>query len=157
AAILEILKPIWQSKPEQASRVRARIESVLDAARVKGLRSGDNPARWKGNLDKLLPSPKKLSKGHHKALPYAEVPAFVAKLRSGGGIASQALEFLILTAARTSEVLGATWAEVDFAKRVWIVPPGRMKAKREHRVPLSARAIEILETLSNAKPDGYIF
>ena len=157
AAILEILKPLWQSKPEQASRVRARIENVLDAARVQRLRSGDNPARWKGNLDKLLPSAKKLSKGHHAAMPYRDVPSFVSRLREGEAISALALEFLILTAARTSEVLGAQLSEIDSAKKVWTVPAARMKAKREHRVPLSPRAVEIIERIAEIRSGDFIF
>jgi integrase len=157
AAILEILKPVWQSKPEQASRVRARIENVLDAARVQGLRTGDNPARWKGNLDKLLPSAKKLSKGHHAAMSYGVLPAFVARLREHETVSALALEFLILTAARTGEVLHARWEEFDIEAKLWAVPAVRMKAKREHRVPLSPRAIEIIERMTTIRSGDFIF
>jgi integrase len=157
AAILEILKPVWQSKPEQASRVRARIENVLDAARVQGLRSGDNPARWKGNLDKLLPSAKKLSKGHHAAMPYRAVPAFVTRLREGEAVSALALEFLILTAARTGEVLHAQWPKIDLASSVWTVPASRMKAKREHRVPLSPRATAIVKRMAEVRAGPFVF
>lgn len=161
-AVLDALKPIWTKKPETASRVRGRIERVLDAAKAKGFRSGENPARWRGHLDHLLPKRQKLTRGHHAALPYAEVPAFVANLRAREGVAAMALEFAILTAARSGEVRGATWAEIDFEAKVWTVPAKRMKAAREHRVPLSARALEILETMrAFADPKrpggGYLF
>jgi integrase len=130
--ILAVLKPIWLSKSETASRLRGRIEHVLDAARATGHRAGENPARWRGHLDKLLPKRAKLTKGHHAALPYSEIPAFMAKLRAGGGrgggIGNLAFEFLILTAARTGEVLGAKWPEIDLEANVWTVPAIRMKA-----------------------------
>jgi integrase len=157
AGVLECLQAIWQAKPETASRVRGRIEGVLDSARVKGLRGGDNPARWKGNLDKLLPPPKKLSRGHHAAMAYAGVPAFLTRLRKRQSIAALALEFLILTAARSSEVLKATWPEVDLAAKIWVVPRERMKAGREHRVPLVGPALAILERLAEAKTGEFIF
>jgi Arm DNA-binding domain/Phage integrase family len=139
-AILSVLKPIWQPKPETAQRVRGRIEAVLDAARARGhiLRNEANPARWRGHLDTLLPRARKLTRGHHTAMPYAEVPAFVAMLRARPATAALAFDFLILTAARTGEVLGARWCEIDFKEKVWIFPASRMKAGREHRVPLSA-------------------
>jgi integrase len=157
AAILEILKPIWETKPEQASRVRARIESILDAAQVQALRNADNPARWKGNLNKLLPPAKKLSKGHYEAMPYAEIPGFMTRLREGDSITARALEFLILTASRTSEVLGAQLTEIDFTRQTWTVPASRMKAKREHRVPLAARAVEILKRLAEVRTGDFVF
>jgi integrase len=157
AGVLECLQPIWQAKPETASRLRGRIEAVLDSARVKGLRSGDNPARWKGNLDHILPRAKKLSRGHHAAMHYAEVPAFIARLRRRESIAALALEFLILTAARSGEVLGARWGEIDLAARVWAVPRERMKAEREHRVPLSEPALAIQKRLAAAKTGEFIF
>lgn len=144
AAVLEVLQPIWLEKPETASRLRGRIERVLDAARAKGHRSGENPARWRGHLDHLLPQRQKLTRGHHAAMPYAEVSAFVASLRARDAVAAHALEFLILTAARSGEVLGATWAEIDLKAKVWTVPAARMKAGREHRVPLGVRALEVL-------------
>jgi integrase len=146
-AVLEALKPIWQTKPETASRLRGRLEAVLDAAKAMGLRSGENPARWRGHLNHLLPKRQKLTRGHHAALPYAEAPQFVARLRKSEAVAARALEFLILTAARSGEVLGATWAEIDLDAQVWTVPAGRMKAGREHRVPLSPRAVELLKTM----------
>ena len=147
AAVLEVLKPIWQAKPETASRVRGRIERVLDAARAQGHRSGENPARWRGHLDHLLPNRQKLSRGHHAALPYEQLPAFVSELRSREAVAASALEFVILTAARSGEALGATWAEIDMKAKVWTVPAARMKAGREHRVPLSARALTVLNAM----------
>lgn len=142
--VLAVLEPIWQSKAETASRVRGRIEAIIDAAKVRGHFSGENPARWRGHLDKILPARQRLSRGHHTALPYAQVPVFLEKLRAREAVAAMALEFTILTAARTSEVLGATWTEVDFEKRTWTIPAQRMKAGREHRVPLSSRAVEVL-------------
>lgn len=148
--VLAVLRPIWTTKPETAARVRSRIERVLDAARAQGWRTGENPARWRGHLDHLLAARQRLSRGHHAALPYADVPAFVADLRGRQAVAASALEFVILTAARTGEALGATWAEVDFAAKVWTVPAARMKSGREHRVPLSDRAVAILRTLEKA-------
>jgi integrase len=144
ADVLAVLQPIWNVKAETASRVRGRIERVLDAAKAKGLRSGDNPARWRGHLDQLLPKRERLTRGHHAALSYAAVPAFMARLRKREALAAQALEFCILTAARSGEVLGAVPDEFDIVTKVWTVPPERMKAGREHRVPLSDRALEIV-------------
>lgn len=151
AQVLQILKPIWKEKPETASRVRGRIETILDAAKAREYREGENPARWRGHIAQILPARSRLTRGHHKAMPYDAVPAFVGELRSRNAMAALALEFAILTAARTSEVLGATWDEVDFDKAVWTIAARRMKAGREHRVPLSPRAIEILE---QTKPLG---
>jgi integrase len=142
--VLTVLKPIWNVKAETASRVRGRIERVLDAAKAKGIRSGENPARWRGHLDHLLPKRERLSRGHHAAMPYGDVPAFMARLRKREAMAARALEFCILTAARSGEVLGARRDEFDVAAGVWTVPPERMKAGREHRVPLSDRALEIV-------------
>src|SRR5215207_4880670 len=132
--VLGVLAPIWQTKSETASRLRGRIERVLDAARARGLRTGENPARWRGHLDKLLSKRRKLTRGHHAAVPYSDVPAFMADLRKREAVAALALEFLILTASRSGEVLGAGSEEVDAAGKVWIVPPERMKGGREHRV-----------------------
>ena len=146
AHVLKILEPIWKEKPETASRVRGRIETVLDAAKARGYREGENPARWRGHVAQILPARTRLSRGHHKALSYGDVPAFLASLRDREAMAALALEFAILTAARTGEVLGAAWGEVDLAKAVWTIPAARMKAGKEHRVPLSPRAVEILET-----------
>ena len=155
ADLLAVLQPIWQSKPETASRLRGRIEAVLDAARVRGLIPANeaNPARWRGHLELLLSKPAKLARGHHAALAYADVPVFVARLREREALAALALELVILTATRTSEVLGAEWSEVDFAAKLWTLPAARMKATREHRVPLSDRALAIFEKLAQAKTD----
>jgi integrase len=159
AAVLAVLKPIWSIKPETASRTRGRIESVLAAAKVAGHRTGDNPAAWKGHLDHLLPSRHKFRRGHHAAMPYPDVPAFVARLRERESLAALALEFAILTAARTGEVLGATWAEIDVTDAVWTVPAQRMKAGREHRVPLTEPALAILRKLEAFGTDelGHLF
>jgi integrase len=158
ADVLGVLAPIWQTKNETASRLRGRIERVLDAAKAKGLRSGENPARWRGHLDKLLSKRRKLTRGHHAALPYPDVPAFVADLRTRSAVAALALEFCILNASRSGEVLGAKKAEVNRKAKIWTVPAKRMKGGREHRVPLSARALEILDGLEplNAGSD-YLF
>lgn len=150
--------PLWTAKPETASRLRGRIESVLDWATTLGLRAGDNPARWRGHLENLLPPPSKIrTVRHHPSLPYAELPAFMAKLRALDGIGARALEFTVVTAARTGEVIGAEWAEFDLEAKIWTVPAERMKMKREHRVPLSPRAIELLEALKGASASGYVF
>jgi len=145
--VLAILKPIWQTKNETASRLRGRIEVVLDAAKAEGLRNGQNPAAWKGNLKHSLPKRQKLQRGHHAAMPYQKVPAFVQSLRQRNATAARALEFLILTAARSGEVFGADWTEVDLERAIWTVPPARMKAGREHRVPLPTRAVSILKEM----------
>lgn len=156
--VLAILEPIWRDKPETASRLRGRLETVLDWAAVRGLRQGDNPARWRGHLDKLLPARAKVKRvEHHAALPYAEIGAFMAKLRTREGIGLLALEFTILTAARTSEVLNATWGEIDRDAAAWTVPGARMKAGREHRVPLSPRALAILTELGGGGDMEFVF
>jgi integrase len=144
AHVLQILEPIWKEKAETASRVRGRIETILDAAKARGYREGENPARWRGHIAQILPARSRLTRGHHKALPYEAIPEFVGKLRAREAVAALALEFTILTAARTGEVIGAKWDEVDMDKAIWTIPPARMKAGKEHRVPLSARAVEIL-------------
>ncbi len=158
-AVLSVLQPLWKSRPETASRLRGRIESVLDAARAKGhiARNEANPARWRGHLDKLLPKRQKLSRGHHAAMAVDDVPQFVGRLREREATAAMALEFCILTATRSSEVLGARWSEIDLATKVWTIPGARMKAAREHRVPLSGRAQAILETLAEAKSSDFVF
>ncbi|MBC8790410.1 MAG: integrase [Tagaea sp. CACIAM 22H2] len=144
--VLELLNAIWVSKPETARRVRGRIETILDAARVEGKRTGENPARWRGHLQVLLPDPRKVRAVlHHASLGYAALPEFMAKLKAQPGEAARALRFAILTAARTGEIIGATWSEIDLEKREWRVPASRMKAKREHRVPLSPEAVAILK------------
>ena len=157
ADVLAVLQPIWTTKPETASRVRGRIERVLDAAKAKGLRSGDNPAAWKGNLDHLLGKRARLTRGHHAALPYPAVPAFVAELRTRSAIAARGLEFLILTAGRTGEVIGARWPEIDRAARIWTVPGARMKGGRDHRVPLIDRALAILDEVEQVKRGEFVF
>jgi integrase len=156
--VMKVLEPIWKEKPETASRVRGRIESVLDWAKARGYREGENPARWKGHLENLLPARSKVARvEHYSALPYTEIADFVARLREQDGIAARALEFLILTAARTGEIIGATWAEVDFEQRLWMVPGSRMKAGREHRVPLSGPALAILKPLAETKASEFVF
>jgi integrase len=158
-AVLSVLKPLWKRTPETASRLRGRIEAVLDAARARGHIAPNeaNPARWRGHLDKLLPKRAKLTRGHHAAMPYADVPAFVAALRERPASAAAALEFIILTATRTGETLGARWAEIDFGAKVWVIPPERTKAAREHRVPLSERAVAILREMEAARASDYVF
>ena len=145
--LLQILRPIWLEKHETASRVRGRIEIILDTAKVMGLRSGENPARWRGNLALLLPKARKGPKRHHPAMPYCEVPALMERLRSQEGLAAKALQLLIHTATRTSEVLDATWNEFDLEAKVWTIPASRMKAGREHRVPLTKPVIALLDQL----------
>jgi integrase len=150
-----VLEPIWSKKPETASRVRGRIEAILDWATVRGYRQGENPARWKGHLDHLLPARSRVKRvEHHPALPYAEVAAFLVGLRRQPGTAARALDFLVLTAARTSEVIGATWDEVDLDAKIWTIPPERMKGGREHRVPLPERAIEIVAEQKRLSEEG---
>ncbi|MCZ8106771.1 MAG: tyrosine-type recombinase/integrase [Burkholderiales bacterium] len=157
--VVAVLKPIWAEKPETASRLRGRIEAVLAAATARGHRTGANPAQWRNHLNRLLPKPKKLKKGHHRAMPFGDVPTFLKRLRVVGGSSAMALEFLILTAARTGEVLGAHWDEIDLEGRLWTIPATRMKAGRAHRVPLSDRAIDILATMAEvrAKDHPFIF
>jgi integrase len=146
--VMRVLEPIWRTKNETASRVRMRVERILSWATTHGYRNGDNPARWQGHLDNLLPPQTRVAPvQHHKALPFAEIPEFIVRVRERDGLAGEALIFLILTAARTSEVLGAKWTEFDLDAGIWTIPASRMKAAREHRVPLSDRAVEILESL----------
>jgi integrase len=143
-----IIEPLWTEKPETASRVRGRIETILDYAKVKGWRDGENPARWRGHLDHILPKRSKVKRvEHHAALPWKQIGDLVAKLRTQNGRAARAVEFAILTAARSSEVRGARWGEIDLVGKTWTIPAERMKAGKEHRVPLSDRAIEILQEL----------
>jgi integrase len=156
-AILKVLRPIWLTKPETASRIRGRIENILDAARAQGLRDGDNPARWKGHLKAVLPARQRLTRGHHAALPYDDLPAFMLDLRSKQSTAALALELCILTATRSNETLNATWAEFDLTKAIWTIPAARMKAGHEHRVPLTARALEILTNLKAGRREGNPF
>jgi integrase len=146
--ILRVLEPVWQAKPVTASRVRSRIENVIDWAKAAGYRDGENPARWKGHLQNLLASPGKVhERQHHAALPHAEIAAFLAELRQHDGVAASALEFLILVAGRTDEVLGARWDEIDLDERLWVIPGPRMKGGKEHRVPLSSAAMAIIERM----------
>jgi integrase len=160
--VMRVLEPIWKEKPESASRLRGRIEAILDWATARGLRTGDNPARWRGHLDSLLPARSKVrAVAHHPALPYAQIGAFMESLRKEDGVAALALEFTILNAARTGETIGARWSEFDLDARTWTIPALRMKSKREHRVPMSKRAIEIVKAAqsdadSNLK-QGFIF
>ncbi len=145
ALVMAVLDPIWLTKTETASRLRGRIEAILDWAQVRGLRKGDNPARWRGHLQKALPTIKKsLRVQHHPALPFSEMPAFMAKLAAQDGVSARALAFCILTATRTGETIYVRWSEIDLDNRVWIIPAARMKLAREHRVPLSTAAIAIL-------------
>jgi integrase len=159
ALVMKALSPIWVTKTETATRVRGRIEIILDWAKTSGYRTGDNPARWKGHLENLLPRPSKVAPiEHHAALAYGDVGAFVARLRKEESVSALAMEFLILTAARTKEVRLAAWSEFDLAKRLWTIPAVRIKGGREHRVPLSERVIEILEVRRAADPGGeFIF
>lgn len=158
ALVMKCLEAIWASKAETASRLRGRIESVLDWAAVRGYRHGENPARWKGHLDKLLPARSKIAKvEHHAALPYTEIGAFMKALREQEGYSPRGLEFAILTATRTSETLNATWGEFDRKAGIWTIPAERMKAGKEHRVPLSARALEILKAMREVKQNDYVF
>jgi integrase len=154
--VLKAVEPIWTTKSETASRVRGRIEAVLDWAAARGYRGPDNPARWRGHLDKVLPPIRKIAKvQHHPALPYKDIPAFMDNLRKRDGISARALEFTILTAARTGEVIGAKWDEIDDNKKVWTVPADRMKAGVEHQVPLSDHAIALLKGIP--KDSDFIF
>lgn len=152
--VVQVLKPIWLELPETASRVRGRIERVLDAAKAKGHRIGENPARWRGHLDLLLPRRQKTAKGHHAALPFAEMAAFVHELRERPALAARALEFTILTAARSGETLGMTWFELDLDRALWTVPAERMKAGAEHQVPLSRPAVTLLRELRPKRVKG---
>lgn len=157
--VMKVLEPIWSTKTETASRLRGRIESVLGWATVRGHRRGDNPARWRGHLDNLLPARSKVQKvEHHAALPYDEMGGFMAALLGQEGTAARALEFLILTATRTSETIHATWAEIDLNAKLWTIPAERMKAGKEHRVPLPSRAVDILRQMKEGNfPGEYVF
>lgn len=159
AHVLRVLEPIWTEKNETANRVRQRMESVLDWAKVRGFREGDNPARWKGYLDKVLPAPGKVRDvQHHPALPYAQMQLFMVDLRSRNGMGARALEFAILTAARSGEARGARWDEIDLDAKVWTVPPERMKSsKKEHRVPLSDAVIKMLKALPRVEGTDLVF
>jgi integrase len=154
---LRVLRPLWQTRPETANRLRGRCERVWDFAKARGHCSGENPFRWRGHLDKLLSKRPRLTRGHHKAMPFADVPAFMGGLRAMQGVATRALEFAILTAARSGEVLGARWDEIDFQTRVWTLPPERMKGGREHRVPLPERAMSIINEMHQARMSELVF
>jgi integrase len=157
--VMKALERIWTEKPETAGRVRGRIESILDWATARGYRHGENPARWRGHLENLLPKKSRVRRvEHHAALPYLEIGGFMAELRRQEGIAARALEFGILTAARTGEVIGAQWDEIDFGERLWTVPGERMKAGKEHRVPLSDSAVAVIEeTRKVRQAGGFVF
>jgi integrase len=156
--VLKVLEPIWSTKPETASRIRGRIETILDWAKARGLRTGENPARWRGHLDHLLPARSKVREvKHHAALPYAEIAAFLRELRGQKGIAARALEFAIITAARTGEVLFARWDEIDLSAKIWTIPQSRMKAGRQYRVPLSDAALMILTQMQTVRQNEYVF
>lgn len=156
--VLGILKPIWDTKNETASRTRGRIERVLDAAKAKGYRTGENPARWRGHLQLLLPKQKSLSRGHHAALPFDDLPEFMPKLRAKTNMGAKALRFAILTASRSVEVRFATWEEFDLKAKLWTVPKERMKSKdRDHRVPLTDEAMELLESLLETRINQWVF
>lgn len=156
--VVKVLEPIWSTKTETAGRVRGRIEAILDWARVRGFRTGENPGRWKGHLSQILPARGAVAKvEHHVALPFAEVPAFWTKLRQQDGGGARALEFLILTAARSGEVLGARWDEIDMAAAVWTIPAARMKAAAEHRIPLSEPAVELLRKAAETRLGAFVF
>ncbi len=156
--ILAILDPIWTKKTETATRLRQRLEYILNWATVSGFRQGDNPARWKGHLDAILPKPTRVKKvKHFAAIPWKDLPDFMSNLRTRKGISARALEFLILTAARSGEVRFATWDEIDFNAKLWVIPANRMKAGKEHTVPLSEDAMNILRALPRLKGSDYIF
>jgi integrase len=159
--VMRVLEPIWKTKTESASRLRGRIEMVLNYATSLGYREGENPARWKGHLEHSLPKPSRVKAPvedrRHAALPYAEIGAFMAKLRSDGNLGASALEFAILTAARSGEVMGATWSEIDLEHRIWIVPASRIKAGREHRVSLSDAAVTILNRMAEIRTGDFVF
>ncbi|MGE5517567.1 MAG: tyrosine-type recombinase/integrase [Bacteroidota bacterium] len=156
--VLKVLEPIWIGKTETASRLRGRIEAILDYARVRGYRSGENPARWKGHLDHILPATGDVAKvRHHASLPYARMPAFWPRLQAQHGLGARALELCILTATRTGDVLGARWSEFDMDNRVWEIPGLRMKAGADHRIPLSGPALALLRKLAAIRRGDYVF
>jgi integrase len=158
ALVMKALEAIWTIKPETGRRVRGRIEAILDWAKARGHRQGENPARWRGHLENLLPLRSKVARvEHHPALPYRKLRAFMVELRREESIAATALEFCILTATRTSEVIGARWHEIDMAERLWVIPAARIKAEREHRVPLSDAALAILEKMASIRHGEFVF
>ncbi len=156
--VLQAIEPIWLTKTETAARVRGRIEQVLDWATVRSMRRGENPARWRGHLDKILPQRSKVAKvKHHAAMPYDALPTFMARLRAMQFVSAHALELTILCATRTNETIGATWSEFDLEAKVWTIPAERMKADKEHRIPLAARAVEILSALPRIGGEAFVF
>ena len=156
-AVLKVLQPIWTKIPETASRLRGRIENILDAAKAKGFLTGENPARWRGHLKTLLPARQRLTRGHHAALPYDDLPAFMADLRARQSTAALAMELAILTATRSGEVLNAQWREFDLDKAIWTIPAIRMKAGHEHRIPLTARAVDFLKAMTRLHDNDHVF
>jgi integrase len=156
--VMKAVEPIWATKPETASRVRGRIESILDWATARGYRVGENPARWRGHLENLLPKRNKVRRvKHHAALPYPEIGAFLTELRGQEGVAARALELVILTAARTGEMIGARWDEINRAERLWTIPAERMKSGREHRIPLSDAALAIIDAMAEMRSGDFVF
>lgn len=155
--ILQILNPIWTQKPETAARVRNRLELVLDAAKARRLRAGENPALWRGHLDKLLPRRRLADRGNHAALPWQQLPSFMAALKSSADLSAIAVELTVLCALRTSEVIGGRWDEIDLKAEIWTIPAVRMKAGRQHRVPLSKAALETLRRLKAEKDSELLF
>ena len=156
--VVRVLEPIWTTKAETAGRVRQRIEAVLDSATARGHRSGENPARWRGHLENLLPALSKVKRvQHHPALPYTEIGAFMAELRQQAGLAARAMELLILTATRTTEAIAARWSEIDLEQKIWTIPAERIKAGREHRIPLSPAAVALLRQLAETKVNEFVF
>jgi integrase len=156
--VMRVLEPLWGTKSETAGRLRGRIEVILDWAAVRGFRQGENPARWRGHLDMLLPKRSRVTKvRHHSALPYEEIGAFMVRLREQKGVGAQALQFAILTAARTGEVIGTRWEEIDVAAKAWAIPSARMKGGREHRVPLPPAALDMIKTMCETRQSDYLF
>ena len=156
-AVLTVLQPIWTTVPETAARLRGRIENILDAAKARGFRDGQNPAQWRGHLKTLLPARQRLTRGHHAALPYDDLPAFMAELRARHSTAALAMELAILTATRSGEVLNAQWNEFDLDKAIWTIPAVRMKAGHEHRVPLTARVVDFLKAMTRLHDNEHVF
>jgi integrase len=156
-AVLKVLQPLWSKIPETASRLRGRIENILDAAKAKGYRSGENPAQWRGHLKTLLPARQRLTRGHHAALPYDDLPSFMVELRNQQSTAALALELCILTATRSGEILNSKWTEFDLVKAIWTIPAIRMKAGHEHRIPLTARVLAILKSLHKLPHSDHVF
>ncbi|GGD93676.1 integrase [Aureimonas endophytica] len=155
--VLKVVSPLWSSKPETASRLRGRIETVLNFAKARGWRTGENPALWRGHLENILPARPRLSRGHHAALPYQRLPALMKEIRAAAALGAAPLEFAILTAARSGEVHGALWSEIDLKDEVWTIPARRMKMGKEHRVPLSKRAIAILKAAAELRQNEFVF